>query len=60
MRVAGRRGESALARPPPSCGEYTLDQGESIPHEAVDCMAEAGEDGATLTVTLRRSRATPS
>ncbi len=36
---------------PTACGEYELDQGESIPQEAVDCMAEAGENGATLTVT---------
>ena len=37
--------------PPPSCGEFTLDQGESIPQEAVDCMSEGGEDRA-LKVTV--------
>ena len=37
--------------PPPSCGAYTLDQGESIPQEAVECMAEGGE-GSALRVTV--------
>jgi hypothetical protein len=39
-----------LPEPVTVCGEYTLDQGESISQEAVDCMAEGGP-GATLTVT---------
>ncbi|GAA1987562.1 hypothetical protein [Microbacterium pumilum] len=44
---------------PPSCGEYTLGQGESIPDEAVDCMAAAGEAGATLTVTSPTTEGDP-
>jgi len=37
--------------PPPSCGELTLDTGEDIPQEAVDCMSEGGQDRA-LRVTV--------
>jgi len=36
--------------PPPSCGEYTLDRGERIPQVAVDCMSQAGEDGALRVI----------
>lgn len=43
----------------PSCGEYTLGQGETIPDEAVDCMADAGTDGATLTVTAPTTEGDP-
>ena len=43
-------GPGAPPPPPASCGEYTLDQGESIPQDAVDCMSDPG-DGATLKVT---------
>jgi hypothetical protein len=43
----------------PSCGEYTLGQGETLPDEAVDCMADAGTDGATLTVTAPTTEGDP-
>ena len=55
--------------PPPTCGEYTLDRGESIPQEAVDCMLERVEDdtlrviaapnaqGYTIATTYRISSA---
>jgi hypothetical protein len=43
----------------PSCGEYTLGQGETLADEAVDCMADAGTDGATLTVTAPTTEGDP-
>ena len=38
--------------PPASCGEYTLDQGEGIPQEAVDCMSAAGGKLIVTTPTV--------
>ena len=38
--------------PLPSCGEIVLDQGETIPEDALDCMEAAVEaDGGELKVT---------
>ncbi|MEU1973368.1 hypothetical protein ABZ477_17070 [Microbacterium sp. NPDC019599] len=34
----------------PSCGTVELDQGDSIPSDALDCVADAGDDGAELVV----------
>jgi hypothetical protein len=44
--------------PPPSCGEYTLERGESIPKEAVDCMSRADEDDA-LRITVPTTEGDP-
>ena len=38
------------SEPPPTCGEYTLDRGEGIPQEAVDCMSEGVEDDALRVI----------
>ena len=42
--------------PAPSCGEFALDEGESIPQEAVDCMSESGEDGALTVIAPRNAQ----
>ena len=44
--------------PPPSCGDYTLAQGESIPQAAVDCMSKADDDDA-LRVTAPTTEGDP-
>ena len=44
----------APGEPVPSCGAFTLDRGESIPREALDCMAEADEDDTLKVTTLNR------
>ena len=36
----------------PSCGSVDLGQGETIPQDAIDCLADAGDQGAELVVTM--------
>ncbi|MHC2997965.1 hypothetical protein [Microbacterium sp. HJ5] len=38
--------------PLPSCGSVELDQGETIPQDAIDCLSQAGAGGAELVVTM--------
>ncbi|WP_127475457.1 DUF4362 domain-containing protein [Microbacterium sulfonylureivorans] len=35
----------------PSCGSVELHQGETIPQDALECLADGGPGGAELTVT---------
>lgn len=48
--LIGLSASGCSGEPRPSCGEYTLDEGESIPQEAVDCMLESDEDGALRVI----------
>lgn len=43
----------------PSCGEFTLAQGDEIPAEAFTCLDEAGEEGAELSVTRPTTEGEP-
>ncbi|MDY0909992.1 hypothetical protein [Microbacterium sp. CFBP9034] len=44
--------EAFTTRPElPSCGHIELNQGDDLPQEAIDCLADAGAPGAELVVT---------
>ena len=43
----------------PSCGEITLAQGDEIPDANLDCLDEAGAEGAELAVTRPTTEGDP-
>jgi hypothetical protein len=43
----------------PSCGDFELGQGESLPANAVDCLKNAGEEGAELAFSQPTTEGDP-